>query len=177
MILAVLLFQVATATPAPVPAKPTPAPSPTAISRGPRSLSDFARQRRASGTTSKGTFSAAQSTAPRANTEQSGYVSNLTQEQAKAAAEAQARMDRAVKDGLWTEQNIKVTEPLKEAARREWDAAAENCRRTPGCKPAARDDGVTKHLKTDDELMDDVAKSRGMTRNKSNPNETGTRPN
>ena len=82
---------------------------------------------------------------------------------AKAAAEAQKRMDRAVENGLSVPERTSTSR--RDKARREWDAAAEACRRTPGCVPRYRDDatfGENKPLKTDDELIDDVRK-RGFS--------------
>ena len=53
----------------------------------------------------------------------------------------------------------------RDRARREWDDAAEACRKTPGCVPQYRDDaryGENKPLKTDHELIEDVRK-RGFS--------------
>lgn len=58
------------------------------------------------------------------------------------AADAQARMDRAVARGTWTAGNITYNQRLRDGARSEWDAAEENCRRTPGCAPNPVPSGV-----------------------------------
>ena len=53
----------------------------------------------------------------------------------------------------------------RDSARREWDDAAEACRKTPGCIPQYRDDasyGENKPLKTDQELIEDIRK-RGFS--------------
>lgn len=80
-----------------------------------------------------------------------------------AAAAAQRRMDRAVGRGLAVPE--RTTSSRRANARREWDEAAEACRRTPGCVPQYRDDaryGENKPLKTDQELIDDIRK-RGFS--------------
>ena len=58
------------------------------------------------------------------------------------AADAQARMDAAARDGYWTAGNIRYNTHLLSEARGEWDAAEENCRRTPGCRPVMKPDGI-----------------------------------
>ncbi len=58
------------------------------------------------------------------------------------AADAQARMDRAVARGTWTAGNITYNQRIRDGARSEWDAAEENCRRTPGCTPNPVPSGV-----------------------------------
>ena len=80
-----------------------------------------------------------------------------------AAATAQRRMDRAVQKGLAVPERTSTSR--RDRARREWDDAAEACRRTPGCVPQYRDDvryGEDKPLKTDYELIDDIRK-RGFS--------------
>jgi hypothetical protein len=82
---------------------------------------------------------------------------------AATAAAAQRRMDRAVKRGLAVPE--RTSSSRRDGARREWDDAAEDCRRTPGCVPQYRDDvryGEDKPLKTDHELIDDIRK-RGFS--------------
>jgi hypothetical protein len=79
------------------------------------------------------------------------------------AAAAQRRMDRAVERGLDVPERTRSSR--REKARREWDDAAEACRRTPGCVPVFRDDarfGENKPLKTDQELIEDIRK-RGFS--------------
>ena len=81
----------------------------------------------------------------------------------KAATDADARLAKAIRDGAWVDRNIHYNEDIKADARREWDAAAENCRKTPGCTPTYRD-GVefrTKPLRTGDEIMRDEVKKNG----------------
>jgi hypothetical protein len=76
----------------------------------------------------------------------------------KAATDADARLARAIRDGAWVDQNIHYHEGIKEGARREWDAAAENCRKTPGCTPIYRENvefGGVKPLRTGDEVLRD----------------------
>jgi hypothetical protein len=81
----------------------------------------------------------------------------------KAATAAQRRMDRAVEKGLAVPERTSTAR--RNSARREWDAAAEACRTTPGCMPHYRDDaryGTDKPLKTDRELIEDIRK-RGFS--------------
>ncbi len=74
-------------------------------------------------------------------------------------------MRRAIEDGRWTDDNIHYNGRLRDRARNEWDQAAENCRKTPGCKPEFRDDGTSiKVLKTDDELLNEKARKEGLSR-------------
>lgn len=80
-----------------------------------------------------------------------------------AAAAAQQRMDRAVERGLAVPE--RTTSSRRANARREWDEAAEACRRTPGCVPQYRDDarfGESKPLKTDAEVIEEMRK-RGFS--------------
>lgn len=58
------------------------------------------------------------------------------------AAAAQARMDRAARDGSWVAGNIRYNTRILGGARSEWDAAEDNCRRTPGCRPVPKPDGI-----------------------------------
>lgn len=80
----------------------------------------------------------------------------------EAAAAAQKRMDRAVERGLAVPE--RCSSSRRDQARREWDQAADACRRTPGCIPRYRDDASfgEKPLKTDHELIDDIRK-RGFS--------------
>jgi hypothetical protein len=84
----------------------------------------------------------------------------------KGAAEAQRQMERAIRNGTWTERNIRYHEGYKQQARGEWDDAAEKCRKTPGCIPVYRDgaevDGV-KPLRTGDEVSRDLKKKLGAS--------------
>lgn len=58
------------------------------------------------------------------------------------AAKAQARMDAAARDGSWVAGNIRYNTRILGGARSEWDAAEDNCRRTPGCRPVPKADGI-----------------------------------
>jgi hypothetical protein len=80
-----------------------------------------------------------------------------------AARAAQKRMDRAVDRGL--EVPERTRSPRRDKARKEWDDAAESCRRTPGCVPVYRDDprwGDKKPLRTDAELIEEIRR-RGFS--------------
>ena len=81
------------------------------------------------------------------------------------ARAAQARMDRAVERGLRYPNNVRTSGSARDAARREWDAAADECRRTPGCAPVYRDGPgfAEKPLKTDDELIEDKKRQLGLS--------------
>ena len=72
-------------------------------------------------------------------------------------------MDKAVAKGLAVPERTRSSS--RDRARREWDEAADACRKTPGCTPQYRDDasyGGNKPLKTDQELIEDVRK-RGFS--------------
>lgn len=60
----------------------------------------------------------------------------------EAALSAQDRMDRAAGRGYWTAGNIRYNTRILSGARSEWDAAEDNCRRTPGCRPVPKPDGI-----------------------------------
>lgn len=70
-----------------------------------------------------------------------GGVEKLTTDRAEAAAAAQDRMNRAAAAGLRA-MDVTVYGPLtyglRMEARREWDWAAEACRKTDGCRPIYR---------------------------------------
>jgi len=79
------------------------------------------------------------------------------------ATQAQRRMDKAVAKGLAVPE--RTTSSRRDSARREWDDAAEACRRTPGCVPQYREDaryGEDKPLKTDQELIEEI-RQRGFS--------------
>jgi hypothetical protein len=111
----------------------------------------------------KGSFSVVNGTAAPAAPSDSRALQDLSSAHAAAAKVAQERMNRAVENGRWTSANIHLLTGVRNAARAEWDDAAENCRKTPGCKPTYRSDGVSKELKTDRELLHDVAKAAGLS--------------
>jgi hypothetical protein len=148
----VLLAQVSAA---PV---PSPAPEPvSAASNGrTRTLADVARERKLGKKgVSGGTLSVAGA---------SGMPTVAAGGVEKPATDADARLARAIKDGAWVERNIHWNENIKQNARSEWDAAAENCRKTPGCTPVYRDNvtvGGVKPLRTGYEVMRDEVKRNG----------------
>jgi hypothetical protein len=161
MIIAVLLFQTAAAAAQPASA-PTATPAP--VTSAPRTLADVGRERRLAkekGEAKPGSFSAAESSAP--SSEPAGSDHSLpspSAAQAKEAKAAQARMDKAARDGVRT--NRRRSAALQDDARAEWDAAADHCRKTPGCNPAyrenARDAEGKKLLRTRKEKIKDIAK-------------------
>lgn len=55
-------------------------------------------------------------------------------------AAAQRRMDAAVNNGAWVLNNTRHNWQIWDEARREWNAAAENCRKTDGCVPHYKPD-------------------------------------
>jgi len=59
-----------------------------------------------------------------------------TSSQERAAA--QKRMDAARQDAAWNGANIRYNWRIVQEGIQEWDAAAENCRKTPGCVPNYR---------------------------------------
>lgn len=157
---------------------PTPRPAP-ALGRSPvvartKTLSDHAAEMKAKGAAPravsfddvmKGT------PAPQPGTDASAEAGGAARSgsaggpdaRARAAADAQKRMDSAVESGLSIPDTAATS--ARDKARREWDAAAEACRRTPGCSPRYRDDasfGESKPLRTDDELIEEVRK-RGFS--------------
>ena len=162
----VLLAQVATAAPAPA-QTPTPvvgaaAPATrSAVPSGPKTLSDIARERKLG---QKGVAGGTLSVAGAPVQGSAGAVSLPNAD--RAAAEAQRQMERAIRDGTWTERTIHYHEGFKQQARAEWDDAAEKCRKTPGCIPVYRDgaevDGV-KPLRTGDEVSRDLKKKLGSS--------------
>jgi hypothetical protein len=186
LVLALLLAQaVAPATaPAPSPA-PTPVSSPRpapVLGRAseparPKTLAEHAAEMKAKGATPRPvTFDDVRTVdtadddeaAPVASAAKPGKAGKASTEgkasdEAAAAAAAQRRMDRAVERGLAVPD--RTSSSRRDNARREWDDAAEACRRTPGCVPQFRDDvrfGENKPLKTDQELIEDVRK-RGFS--------------
>ena len=56
----------------------------------------------------------------------------------EAASAAEQRMARALHDASWVNKNIHYNWDIIQGAQSEWDAAAENCRKTPGCTPFYR---------------------------------------
>ena len=132
---------------------------------GPRTLADVARGRKLNregpGT---GTFSVAASTAPSAGPASSLGAEALVASQAAEAKAAQARMDRALRSGQAADHDVRGrSSSARNKARAEWDAAAENCRKTPGCRPTARSDGAATGLKTDAELTYDLSRRLGLS--------------
>jgi hypothetical protein len=73
-------------------------------------------------------------------------------------------MDRAVRDGIRAD--ARRSESTRADARAEWDAAAESCRRTPGCNPGYRDDARIeghKPVQTNDEIIKEVARKHSLS--------------
>jgi hypothetical protein len=182
MLFLVLMLAQAAPLPSPAPApepSPVPTPRPAALGRAPvvarpKTLSDHAAEMKAKGESPrpvsfddvrKGTPvpAAGEDEAPDAGGKARGGTAPAKDGDGKAVAAAQKRMDRAVESGLSLPDTARSS--AREKARREWDAAADACRRTPGCVPRYRDDpgfGEHKPLKTDEELIDDVRK-RGFS--------------
>jgi hypothetical protein len=155
MIALVLLAQLA-AVPTPV-ATPTPAPVVRVDTGQTRTLADVARERKLGKKgVQGGTLSVTGAPVP-----QSGPPAALkpgATETEKEAHEADARLAKAITDGAWVDRNIHYNEQIRRDARREWDDAAENCRKTPGCVPVYRDSvelGGHKPLLTGDEAKKD----------------------
>lgn len=178
--LALLLAAAPTATPAPSPAPTATArPAPLLGRAGgmarPKSLSEHAAEMKAKGTPAARVSFDDVATAedagedPIAPAGGPGKAGGAAVEQGGGkgasadAAAAQRRMDRAVERGLAVPERTSTSR--RDRARREWDEAAEACRRTPGCVPHWRDDaryGEDKPLKTDQELIEEVRK-RGFS--------------
>lgn len=179
--LALLLPQAAAPATAPPPtpvpaARPAPALGQSTEPARAKTLAEHAAEMKAKGTPAKQvSFDDVQTvdpaeaaeppTSPGAST--SGATSSKKGGKAgdgdAAATQAQRRMDRAVTKGLAVPE--RTTSSRRDNARREWDDAAEACRKTPGCVPQYRDDaryGENKPLKTDRELIDDIRK-RGFS--------------
>ena len=179
-VLALLLAQVAAAAPVATPATAVPLRPPPLLGRSgeparAKSLAEHASEMKAKGTpVARVSFDdvkpaepSAGREAPRADAGPRG-VSNGGATRAgngddANASSAQRRMDRAAERGL--EVPERTSSSRRDRARREWDDAAEACRRTPGCVPRYRDDalyGEDKPLKTDRELIEDIRK-RGFS--------------
>jgi hypothetical protein len=142
MIATLLLAQILAAAPA-----TTATPVAKADTGQTRTLADVARERKLG---KKGVVGGTLSVA-------GAPVPSLTSGTgSKEVTEADARLAKAIEHGAWVDRNIHYNGDIKEQARSEWDAAAENCRKTPGCKPAYRDSvqlGGHKPLRTDDENL------------------------
>ncbi len=186
LVLALLLAQAVTTAAAPAtPPAPTAVPSPRPVpvlgrfgdpARA-KTLAEHAAEMKAKGTPPRPvtfddvkTVDAADDdeTMPTASAPGPGKAGKAStggkgSDETAAAAAAQRRMDRAVDRGLAVPE--RTSSSRRDKARREWDEAAEACRRTPGCVPQFRDDvrfGENKPLKTDQELIEDVRK-RGFS--------------
>jgi hypothetical protein len=179
---ALLLPQAAAPVPAtnatPVPtARPAPALGRSSEPARPKTLSDHAALMKVSRTpTRQVSFDDVKTVDPKEAAEASASStlaqSGATSTKAKGgkaaggddeAARAQRRMDKAVAKGLAIPERTRSSS--RDRARREWDEAADACRKTPGCTPQYRDDatyGGNKPLKTDQELIQDVRK-RGFS--------------
>jgi len=168
----------AAASPTPVPtARPAPALGRSSEPAGPKTLSEHAALMKVSRTpTRQVSFDDVKTVDPAkdAETSVSPTDSHSRAPSAKAkggkaaggdasAAQAQRRMDKAVAKGLAVPERTRSAN--RDRARREWDEAADACRKTPGCTPQYRDGanyGGNKPLKTDQELIQDVRK-RGFS--------------
>lgn len=178
LLLAVLLAQSAAATPSPSPTAAAPLRPAPLLGRAeqgarPKTLSEHAAEMKARGTPARRvSFDDLESVEPGealppakeggATAPKKG-ASSASSPEASAAAEAQRRMDRAVERGLALPDRTRSS--ARDKARREWDDAAEACRRTPGCVPQYRDDvrfGEGKPLKTDAELIEETRR-RGFS--------------
>jgi hypothetical protein len=133
----VLLAQVsAAATPATTPALGA---SSASVSGKPRTLADIAAERKLGKKPgSSGTLSVAGASTSGSDT--TTAISNLKvqTDDVKKATAAQERMTRALDNASWVNQNIHYNYGIIQGAKSEWDAAAENCRTTPGCTPIYR---------------------------------------
>ncbi len=127
-----VLTQVAVATPAPKLGGGFGLPRPTVTAKARVDITDATL---ATAGPVRGAFSVANQPAARAFLMPVPDVSG-------DAADAQARMDAAARDGYWTAGNIRYNTRILSGARSEWDAAEENCRRTPGCRPVIKPDGI-----------------------------------
>lgn len=137
---------------------------PAALPGAPKTLADFARERKLNRTGSAtGSFSSTESTAAQAVPDTSKAMQGLITGQAAAAQAAQERMNRATTDGVWTDKNIHYNTAIRNNASNEWDAAAENCRKTSGCTPIYRSDGARKVLKSDEERLFDYSQKLGVS--------------
>jgi hypothetical protein len=130
--LLLVLAQTATATPAPKLGGGFGQPKPTVTARARVVITDATLAPTGRG---RGSFSIGNITGAPA-------VMMPAPDVADDAAKAQARMDAAARDGYWTAGNIRYNTHLLSGARGEWDAAEENCRRTPGCRPVMKPDGI-----------------------------------
>lgn len=175
--LALLLPQATAPATAPSPTvRPAPTLGQSAEPARPKTLSEHAALMKAKGTPAKKvsfddvqTVDPAEAAEPPTSTGAgaSGATSSKNGGTAgdggASATQAQRRMDRAVTKGLAVPE--RTSSSRRDSARREWDDAAEACRKTPGCVPQYRDDaryGENKPLKTDRELIDDIRK-RGFS--------------
>ncbi|MBK9091029.1 MAG: hypothetical protein IPL90_19125 [Holophagales bacterium] len=179
---ALLLPQAATpattALPTPAPtARAAPALGRSSEAARPKTLSEHAALMKAKGTPARQvSFDDVQTVDPTEAAEASASHSGAHTRSASTAskgeesagsdpeaARAQRRMDKAVAKGLAVPERTRSSS--RDRARREWDEAADACRKTPGCTPQYRDDasyGGNKPLKTDQELIEDVRK-RGFS--------------
>jgi hypothetical protein len=178
--LGVLLLLAQTAAAAP-PAAATPAPSSGAprsapllgrstdaaqpaprVSAEPRSLADLARERRASGVKPHGgTLSVTGGSGASASGSTAAGPGDRDSDPSRSAQE---RMDRAMRDGASADH--RRSESARADARAEWDAAAESCRQTPGCKPGYRDDTRIeghKPVQTNEEAIREVARKHHLS--------------
>lgn len=156
MLTALILLAAMDAAPTPASTQ-TSAPVVRAESGQTRTLADVVRERKLGKKgVQGGTLSVAGAPVPQGGPP--AAVKSGATETEKEAHEADARLAKAITDGAWVDRNIHYNEQIRRDARREWDDAAENCRKTPGCVPVYRDNvelGGHKPLLTGDEAKKD----------------------
>ena len=134
MIATLLLAQILAAAPA-----TTATPVAKANTGQTRTLADVARERKlGKRPDGAGALSVSGQSTPDSSSAAIGNIKTQTAD-TDAASEATQRMGNAIKDATWTIKNIHYNGTIKEKALRELDDSAENCRKTPGCKPFYRD--------------------------------------
>jgi hypothetical protein len=158
--IALILLAATAATPTPAPTaastktptatRPTPtagtgqtalvaAPARESQTGGTRTLSDVARERKLG---IKGVVGGTLSVAGTAGTTYYSpeLAARVQRENDKAGLAASDEMWRTIKQERWVEENIHspYNAHLHINAQRDWDSAAENCRKTPGCTPFYR---------------------------------------
>lgn len=125
------------------------------VSAKPKTLADVARDRKlgkkgvAGGTLSVAGASGMPAMAPAA----SG--------QGASSSDADTELQRAIRNGEWVDRNIHYNERIRQDARRDWDAAAERCRQTPGCTPVYRENVAPEKLMTGKEAARALQKKLG----------------
>lgn len=150
---AALLLQATTATPAPPPAA---APAKLSGGFGAKPVPTVARARARVTITDADVAHSRTPLPVSPEADARRAVTGLLERQAEETRAAQERMDRAASDAVWTANNIQWHEGIRGEARSEWEAAAEACRRTPGCVPTYRPSTI---LPTGDETLERLHKN------------------